>query len=87
MGRREPLSYRRGISALAGAEVLRLQAQYDSALSGAQTALKVFQAQVRLDYEGRAQHLIGFLYDMRGHHAEALTHYERALHIRERLGD
>jgi hypothetical protein len=39
-----------GISALAGAEVLRLQGQYDSALSQAQTALKAFQAQGHLEY-------------------------------------
>ncbi len=82
-----PYPIGKGISALAWAQALRVQGQSDSAFSQAQTALKAFQAQGRLDYEGHARDLIGLLYQARGLYTEALAHYEETLQIRERLGD
>jgi len=83
-----PYPIGKGISALAWAQALRVQGQSDSAFSQAQTALKAFQAQGRLDYEGHARDLIGLLYQARGLYTEALAHYEEeALQIKERLGD
>jgi hypothetical protein len=48
-----------GVAALGEAVRWRSQGQYDSALSRAQTALKIFQEKERLDYEGKTYNLIG----------------------------
>jgi len=77
----------RGVVALAWAEIFRAQAQHDSALSWAQTGLRTFQEQGRLDYEAIAYYLIGLIYHDQSHHTEALAHHEKALAIRARLGD
>jgi tetratricopeptide (TPR) repeat protein len=67
--------------------VLQSQGQYDSALSQAQTALKIFQEKERLDYEGKTYHLIGLIHYAQGRYAEALEAYQKALAIFERIGD
>jgi tetratricopeptide (TPR) repeat protein len=63
------------------------QGQYDSALSRAQTALRIFQEKERSDYEGKTYHLIGLIHYAQGRYAEALEAYQKALAIQERIGD
>jgi len=76
-----------GVAALGEAVKWRSQRQYDSALSRAQTALRIFQDKERLDYEGKTYHLIGLIHYAQGRYAEALESYQKALTIRERIGD
>jgi tetratricopeptide (TPR) repeat protein/serine phosphatase RsbU (regulator of sigma subunit) len=76
-----------GIAALGEAVQWRSQGQYDSALSQAQTALRIFQEKERLDYEGKTYNLIGIIYDDQGQYAKALEAYQKALTIFERIGD
>jgi tetratricopeptide (TPR) repeat protein len=76
-----------GVAALGEAVVWRSQGQYDSALSRAQTALRIFQEKERLDYEGKTYHLIGSIHQDQGRYAEALESYQKVLAIHERIGD
>jgi tetratricopeptide (TPR) repeat protein len=76
-----------GVAALGEAQRWRSQGQYDSALSRAQTALRIFQEKKRLDYEGKTHHLIGLIHYAQGRYAEALEAFQKALAIRERIGD
>jgi tetratricopeptide (TPR) repeat protein/serine phosphatase RsbU (regulator of sigma subunit) len=76
-----------GVAALGEAIQWWSQGQYDSALSRAQVALKIFQEKERLDYEGKAYNLIGSIHQDQGRYAEALEAYQKALAIRERIGD
>jgi tetratricopeptide (TPR) repeat protein/serine phosphatase RsbU (regulator of sigma subunit) len=76
-----------GVAALGEALRWWSQRQYDSALSRAQTALRIFQEKERLDYEGKTYHLIGLIHHAQGRYAEALESYQKALSIRERIGD
>jgi tetratricopeptide (TPR) repeat protein/serine phosphatase RsbU (regulator of sigma subunit) len=76
-----------GVATLGEAVVLQIQGQYDSALSRAQTALRIFQEKQRADYEGKTYHLIGSIHHAEGQYAEALESYQKALTIRERTGD
>jgi tetratricopeptide (TPR) repeat protein len=75
-----------GVAALGEAVRWRSQGQYDSALSRAQTALRIFQEKERSDYEGKTYHLIGLIHHQ-GRYAEALEAFQKALAIRERIGD
>jgi len=61
--------------------------QYDSALSRAQAALRIFQEKERSDYEGKTCHLIGLIHAAQGRYAEALESYQKALTILERIGN
>jgi tetratricopeptide (TPR) repeat protein len=76
-----------GVAALGEAVRWRSQGQYDSALSRAQVALRIFQEKERLDYEGKTYHLIGTIHHAQGRYAEALEAYQKALAICERIGD
>jgi len=76
-----------GVAALGEAVRWRSQGQYDSALSRAQTALKIFQEKERLDYEGKAHNLIGSIRQDQGRYAEASEAFQKALAIFERIGD
>jgi tetratricopeptide (TPR) repeat protein len=76
-----------GVATLGEAVVLQSQGQYDSALSRAQVALKIFQEKERLDYEGKTYYLIGLIHDDQGQYAKALEAYQKALTIFERIGD
>ncbi len=76
-----------GVAALGEAVRWRSQGQYDSALSQAQIALKIFQEKERLDYEGKTYNFIGLIHADQGRYAEALEAYQKALTIRERIGD
>jgi tetratricopeptide (TPR) repeat protein/serine phosphatase RsbU (regulator of sigma subunit) len=76
-----------GVAALGEAVKWRSQGQYDSALSRAQTALRIFQEKERSDYEGKTYHLIGLIHYAQGRYAEALEAFQKALNIRERTGD
>jgi tetratricopeptide (TPR) repeat protein len=76
-----------GVATLGEAVVWRSQRQYDSALSRAQTALKIFQEKERLDYEGKTHNFIGNIHYAQGRYAEALEAFQKALTIRERIGD
>jgi tetratricopeptide (TPR) repeat protein/serine phosphatase RsbU (regulator of sigma subunit) len=76
-----------GVATLGEAVVWRIQGQYDSALSRAQTALRIFQEKKRSDYEGKTHNLIGGIHYAQGRYAEALEAYQKALTIRERIGD
>jgi len=76
-----------GVATLGEAVRWQIQGQYDSALSRAQTALKIFQEKERLDYEGKTYHLIGSIHHAQGRYAEALEAYQKALTIRERIAD
>jgi tetratricopeptide (TPR) repeat protein len=76
-----------GVATLGEAVVWRSQGQYDSALSRAQTALRIFQEKERLDYEGKTYYLIGPIYHAQRRHAEALEAFQKALAIFERIGD
>jgi tetratricopeptide (TPR) repeat protein/serine phosphatase RsbU (regulator of sigma subunit) len=63
------------------------QGQYDSALSRAQVALRIFQEKERLDYEGKTYNLIGLIYYGQGQFAKALEAFQKAFAIFERIGD
>jgi tetratricopeptide (TPR) repeat protein/serine phosphatase RsbU (regulator of sigma subunit) len=76
-----------GVATLGEAVGWRSQRQYDSALSRAQVALRIFQEKERSDYEGKTYHLIGAIHHAQGRYAEALESYQKALTIRERIGD
>jgi serine phosphatase RsbU (regulator of sigma subunit) len=76
-----------GVAALGEAVRWRSQEQYDSALSRAQVALRIFQEKERLDYEGKTYNLIGTIYYGQGRFAKALEAYQKALAIFERIGD
>jgi tetratricopeptide (TPR) repeat protein len=76
-----------GMAALGEAVRWRSQGQYDSALSRAQTALKIFQEKERLDYEGKTYNFIGPIHAAQGRYDEALEAFQKALSIRERIGD
>jgi len=76
-----------GVAALGEALRWRSQGQYDSALSRAQTALRIFQEKERLHYEGKAYNLIGLIFYDQGQYAEALEPYQKALTILERIGN
>jgi tetratricopeptide (TPR) repeat protein/serine phosphatase RsbU (regulator of sigma subunit) len=76
-----------GVATLGEAVVWLSQGQYDSALSRAQTALRIFQEKERLDYEGKAYHLIGPIHHTQGQYTKALESYQKALAIFERIGD
>jgi tetratricopeptide (TPR) repeat protein/serine phosphatase RsbU (regulator of sigma subunit) len=76
-----------GVATLGEAVVLRSQGQYDSALSRAQTALRIFQEKERSDYEGKTYNFIGPIHHAQGRYAEALEAFQKALTIRERIGD
>jgi tetratricopeptide (TPR) repeat protein/serine phosphatase RsbU (regulator of sigma subunit) len=76
-----------GVAALGEAVRWRSQGQYDSALSRAQVALRIFQEKERSDYEGKTYHLIGLIHQDQGRTAEALQAYQKALTIFERIGD
>jgi tetratricopeptide (TPR) repeat protein/serine phosphatase RsbU (regulator of sigma subunit) len=76
-----------GVATLGEAVVWRSQRQYDSALSRAQVALKIFQEKERLDYEGKTYYLIGSIHEAQGRYAEALESYQKALTIHELIGD
>jgi tetratricopeptide (TPR) repeat protein/serine phosphatase RsbU (regulator of sigma subunit) len=76
-----------GVATLGEAVVWQSQGQYDSALSRAQTALRIFQEKKRSDYEGKTYHLIGIIHAAQGQYAKALEAFQKALAIRERIGD
>jgi tetratricopeptide (TPR) repeat protein len=76
-----------GVATLGEAVVWRSQRQYDSALSRAQTALRIFQEKERLDYEGKTYYLIGPIHHAQKRYAEALEAFQKALAIHERIGD
>jgi tetratricopeptide (TPR) repeat protein/serine phosphatase RsbU (regulator of sigma subunit) len=84
---KSPYPVGEGVAASGEAVKWRSQGQYDSALSRAQTALKIFQEKERLDYEGKTYHLIGSIHQDQGRYAEALESYGKALAIHERIGD
>jgi tetratricopeptide (TPR) repeat protein len=84
---KSPYPVGEGVAALGEAVKWRSQRQYDSALSRAQTALRIFQEKERSDYEGKTYHLIGLIFYDQGRYAEALESYQKALAIRERIGD
>ena len=76
-----------GVATLGEAVRWRSQGQYDSALSRAQVALRIFQEKERLDYEGKTYNLIGIIHYAQGRYAKALESYQKALAIFERIGD
>jgi tetratricopeptide (TPR) repeat protein/serine phosphatase RsbU (regulator of sigma subunit) len=76
-----------GVAALGEALRWWIQGQYDSALSRAQTALRIFQEKKRSDYEGKTYHLIGLIFYDQGRYAEALESHQKALTIFERIGN
>jgi len=76
-----------GVAALGEAVRWRSQGQYDSALSRAQVALKIFQEKERLDYEGKTYNLIGPIHHAQGQYTKALEASQKALSIHERIGD
>jgi len=78
---------REGVAALGEAVGWWSQGQYDSALSRAQVALRIFQEKERSDYEGKTHNLIGGIHYAQRRYAEALEAFQKALSIRERIGD
>ena len=76
-----------GMAALGEAVRWQRQRQYDSALSRAQVALRIFQEKERSDYEGKTYHLIGSIHHAQGRYAEALEAFQKALTIFERIGN
>jgi len=76
-----------GVAALGEAVGWRSQGQYDSALSRAQVALRIFQEKKRSDYEGKTYYLIGSIHQDQERYAEALEAFQKALAIHERIGD
>jgi len=84
---KSPYPVGEGVAILGEAVVWRSQGQYDSALSRAQTALKIFQEKERSDYEGKTYNFIGPIHDAQGRYDEALEAFQKALTIRERIGD
>ena len=83
---KSPYPVGEGVAALGEAVVWRSQGQYDSALSRAQTALRIFQEKERLDYEGKTYNFIGPIHAAQGRYDEALEAFQKALAIRERIG-
>jgi tetratricopeptide (TPR) repeat protein len=84
---KSPYPVGQGVATLGEAVVLRSQGQYDSALSRAQTALRIFQEKERLDYEGKTYNFIGPIHYAQGRYDEALEAFQKALTIFERIGD
>jgi tetratricopeptide (TPR) repeat protein len=84
---KSPYPVGEGVAILGEAVVWRSQGQYDSALSRAQTALRIFQEKERSDYEGKTYNFIGPIHDAQGRYDEALEAFQKALTIRERIGD
>jgi tetratricopeptide (TPR) repeat protein/serine phosphatase RsbU (regulator of sigma subunit) len=84
---KSPYPVGEGVATLGEAVILRSQGQYNSALSRAQTALKIFQEKERSDYEGKAYNFIGLIHHAQGQYAKALESYQKALAIFERIGD
>jgi tetratricopeptide (TPR) repeat protein/serine phosphatase RsbU (regulator of sigma subunit) len=84
---RSPYPLGEGVATLGEAVVWRSQGQYDSALSRAQTALRIFQEKERSDYEGKTYNFIGPIHHAQGRYDEALEAFQKALTIRERIGD
>jgi tetratricopeptide (TPR) repeat protein len=84
---KSPYPVGEGVAALGEALRWWSQGQYDSALSRAQTALRIFQEKERSDYEGKTYYLIGLIHANQGRYAEALEAYQKALPIFERIGD
>jgi len=84
---KSPYPVGQGVAILGEAVVLRSQGQYDSALSRAQTALRIFQEKERLDYEGKTYNFIGPIHYAQGRYDEALEAFQKALTIRELIGD
>jgi tetratricopeptide (TPR) repeat protein len=84
---KSPYPVGEGVAALGEAAKWRSQGQYDSALSRAQTALRIFQEKERSDYEGKTYHLIGLIHYVQGRYAEALETFQKALTIFERIGN
>jgi tetratricopeptide (TPR) repeat protein/serine phosphatase RsbU (regulator of sigma subunit) len=84
---KSPYPVGEGVATLGEAVRWRSQGQYDSALSRAQTALRIFQEKERSDYEGKTYNLIGIIHQDQGRTAEALQAYQKALTIFERIGD
>jgi tetratricopeptide (TPR) repeat protein/serine phosphatase RsbU (regulator of sigma subunit) len=76
-----------GMAALGEAVRWQRQRQYDSALSRAQVALRIFQEKERSDYEGKTYHFIGSIHHAQGRYAEALEAFQKALTIFERIGN
>jgi tetratricopeptide (TPR) repeat protein/serine phosphatase RsbU (regulator of sigma subunit) len=76
-----------GVAALGEAVRWWSQGQYDSALSRAQVALRIFQEKERSDYEGKTYYLIGLIHYAQGRYAEALEAFQKALAIHERIGN
>ncbi len=76
-----------GVAALGEAVQWWSQGQYDSALSRAQTALRIFQEKERSDYEGKTYNLIGSIHHAQGQYTKALESYQKALAIFERIGN
>jgi tetratricopeptide (TPR) repeat protein len=76
-----------GVVALGEAQRWWSQGQYDSALSRAQVALRIFQEKKRSDYEGKTHNLIGGIHYAQGRYAEVLEASQKALAIYERIGD
>jgi tetratricopeptide (TPR) repeat protein/serine phosphatase RsbU (regulator of sigma subunit) len=76
-----------GVAALGEAVRWQIQGEYDSALSRAQTALRIFQEKERSGYEGKTYHLIGLIHYAQERYAEALEAYQKALALFERIGD
>ena len=69
---KSPYPVGEGVAALGEAVKWRSQRQYDSALSRAQTALRIFQEKERSDYEEKTYHLIGIIHYAQGRYAEAI---------------
>jgi tetratricopeptide (TPR) repeat protein/serine phosphatase RsbU (regulator of sigma subunit) len=84
---KSPYPVGEGVAALGEAVKWRSQGQYDSALSRAQTALRIFQEKDRSDYEGKTYNLIGLIHHAQGQYTKALESYQKALAIFERIGD
>jgi len=84
---KSPYPVGEGVAALGEVVKWRSQRQYDSALSRAQAALRIFQEKQRSDYEGKTYYLIGLIHEDQGRYAEALESYQKALTISERIGD
>jgi tetratricopeptide (TPR) repeat protein len=84
---KSPYPVGEGVAALGEAVKWRIQGQYDSALSRAQTALRIFREKERSDYEGKSYNLIGSIHHAQGQYTKALESYQKALAIFERIGD
>jgi hypothetical protein len=78
---KSPYPVGEGVATLGEAVGWRSQGQYDSALSRAQTALRIFQEKERSDYEGKTYNLIGPIHHTQGQYTKALESYQKALAI------